>query len=672
MNKEQAKVEIDRLSADINYHNNKYYIDNQPEITDYDFDMLLEKLIRLEQEFPEYASENSPTKRVGGDLTKKFVSVVHRYPMLSLSNTYSEEEIVDWENRLKKQEEGRLEYVCELKYDGVAIGIRYENGKLTKAVTRGDGTQGEDVTTNVRTIRTIPLQLSGDYPEDFEIRGEIFFPLDNFNKLNQEREDIGEVPFANPRNSASGTLKLQDSKIVAERGLDCYLYGIYGLDTLVETHFESVKKAKDWGFKVPDSQLRMIEKTDSIEGIMNFIQYWEKHRENLNFDIDGVVIKVNSYQQQSDLGFTAKSPRWAIAYKFKTQRVETILESVSFQVGRTGAITPVANLAPVLLGGTTVKRASLHNSDQIEKLDLFLYDTVFVEKGGEIIPKIVGVNKEKRIAGSEAVIFIHNCPECGAELKRNEGEAQHYCPNELQCPPQIVGRIDHFIGRKAMDIDGLGSETVQLLFDKGLIGNQADLYELTFDQLINLERMAEKSANNLLQGLKESKKVPFERVLFALGIRFVGETVAKKLARHFKNIDALKTADFEQLVEVEEIGEKIAASVQQYFQDDRNVAIIERLKKFELQFEIEEVELKSNILEGKSIVVSGVFAAFSRDEIKALVETNGGKNVSSISSKTDYVLAGDNMGPAKLEKASSLGIPILSEDDFIKMINIQK
>ena len=669
MNKDEAKEEILRLSKEINYHNHAYYVESNPLISDYEFDKLLEKLQELEKQFPEFAFESSPTKRVGGDITKKFQTVAHTFPMLSLSNTYSEEEILEWENRIKKLEDGAIEYVCELKYDGVAIGIRYENGFLTRAVTRGDGTQGEEITANVRTIRTIPLQLRGDFPQDFEIRGEIFMPLASFLKLNTEREENGEQLFANPRNTASGTLKMQDSKVVSERNLDSYLYGIYGNNLAFEGHFETVQKAGEWGFKIPLQQSRMIEKTDSAEGIMNFIHFWDKERYNLPFEIDGVVVKVNNYAQQKRLGFTAKSPRWAIAYKFKTERVETKLESVVYQVGRTGSITPVANLKPVQLGGTTVRRASLHNSDQIKKLDLHVNDFVYVEKGGEIIPKIVGVNTEKRTKDAGIIQFIESCPECNATLIRREGEANHYCPNEDACPPQMKGKMEHFISRKAMNIDGLGAETIDLLYEKGLIKTSADLYDLTFDQVVELDRMADKSADNLIKGLVESKNIPFERVLFALGIRFVGETVAKKLAKHFKNMDALIAAKFDDLTNVGEIGEKIAISLQQYFLNEDHLHFIDRLKKAGLQFEIIEKVGASNKLDGKSFVVSGVFNAFSRDELKELIESNGGKNVSAISNKTDYVVAGENMGPAKLKKATDLGIAILSEDDFIQFIN---
>ena len=630
--------------------------------------MLLNRLQQLELEHPEFAYDYSPTKRVGGDITKKFESVVHRFPMLSLTNTYSEEEIIDWETRLKKVTDEELNFVCELKYDGVAIGIRYENGIMTRAVTRGDGTQGEDITANVRTIRSIPLKLIGHFPDDFEIRGEIFMPLASFNALNEEREEIGEQLFANPRNTASGTLKMQDSKVVAERNLDSYLYGVYGDDLSFEGHLSAVENAGSWGFKVPTKEKNFIQRTTSIEGIMDFIHYWDKARHDLPFEIDGVVIKVDNYSQQRKLGFTAKSPRWAIAFKFKTERVETLLESVTYQVGRTGAITPVANLTPVQLGGTTVRRASLHNADQIEKIDLHLTDHVYVEKGGEIIPKIVGVNLEKRNDSSQSVGFLDHCPECNAALIRREGEAQHYCLNENGCPPQIKGKIEHFISRKAMNIDGLGSETVDLLFSKGLVRNAADLYTLTFDRVRELDRMADRSADNLIQGIKNSTQVPFERVLFAIGIRFVGETVAKKLARALGSIDRIMHAKYDELIEVDEIGEKIAISVQQFFLDERNVEIIQRLKDAGVQLEVVKKETLSQKLQGKSFVVSGVFNAFSRDELKEVIESNGGKNVSSISTKTDYVVAGENMGPAKLKKATDLRIQILSEDEFIQLL----
>jgi DNA ligase (NAD+) len=669
MNAEQAKIEIERLTDLIHHHNYLYYVDSNPEISDYDFDMLLLKLQELEKQFPEFANDNSPTKRVGGDITKKFETVEHRFPMLSLSNSYSEEEIVDWVNRVKKIIEEDIEYVCELKYDGVAIGIRYENGQLTRAVTRGDGEKGEDVTKNVRTIRSVPLKLKGDFPEDFEIRGEIYMPQKQFQKLNAEREEIGETPFANPRNTASGTLKLQDSKIVAERGLDSYLYGLYGANHNLKGHFEAVNEAGNWGFKTPSVKNRFIEKTNSVEGIMGFIHFWDKQRQQLEFEIDGIVIKVNSYSQQQKLGFTAKSPRWAIAFKFKANRVETKLLEVTYQVGRTGAITPVANLEPVSLGGTTVKRASLHNADQIEKLDLYQADFVYVEKGGEIIPKIVGVNEKKRTESNQKIEFIESCPECQTKLIRREGEAQHYCPNENFCPPQVKGRIEHFISRKALNIDGLGVETIDLLYSKGLIRDCGDLYELTFEQIVSLDRMAEKSADNLLNSIENSKEIPFERVLFGLGIRYVGETVAKKLAKQFKNIDAIASARYDDLIQTEEIGEKIAISVQQFFLEESNLSIITRLKEKGLHFQIREKEKLSAKLEGKTVVVSGTFETFSRDELKELIDRNGGKNGSSVSGNTDYLVAGANMGPAKLKKATDLGVKIISEDEFIKLIS---
>jgi DNA ligase (NAD+) len=669
VNIEQAKSEILRLTKLINHHNHLYYVESRTEISDFEFDGLLRELQDLEAKFPDFAYSNSPTKRVGGDLTKKFETVSHRFPMLSLSNSYSEEEIIEWENRIKKLIDQDIEYVCELKYDGVAIGIRYENGQLKQAVTRGDGEKGEDVTTNVRTIRTIPLSLKADFPDDFEIRGEIFMPSSVFEKLNNQRAESGEQLFANPRNTASGTLKMQDSKIVSSRGLDSYLYGVYGNQLSADGHFESVQKAGEWGFKIPSPKDRFIEKNNSIEGIMNFIHFWDQHRFSLPFEIDGVVIKVNSYRQQQQLGFTAKSPRWAIAYKFKAHRVETELLSVDYQVGRTGAVTPVANLNPVQLGGTTVKRASLHNQDQIEKLDLHIGDRVYVEKGGEIIPKIVGVNVEARKHNFQRIIFPHNCPVCSSLLVRKDGEAGHFCTNYKACPPQVKGKIDHFIARKALNIDGLGEETVDLLYENNLVKNVGDLYQLTFDQLLKLDRMAEKSANNLLQGLENSKNIPFERVLFGLGIRFVGETVAKKLAKHFGSVDELIKASYEELIEVDEIGEKIAYSVIEYFSDIESVKLIDDLKKVGLQFQTTKSQSIEGVLTGKTVVVSGVFSSFSRDEMKELIEQNGGKSGSSISSKTDFLVAGENMGPSKLKKAVDLGVKILSEDEFVKLLN---
>jgi DNA ligase (NAD+) len=662
----QAKMA--ELSTQLHAHNHAYYVLNSPQISDFEFDMLLKELETLEDQYPAFIDVNSPTKRVGGDLTKKFEAKAHRFPMLSLSNSYSEQEIIDWAERCQKALGEASEFVCELKYDGVAIGIQYQNGKLIQALTRGDGQQGEDVTNNVRTIRSIPLQLSPEAPSDFEIRGEIFMPQQKFEALNTQRAAQNEPLFANPRNTASGTLKLLDSKEVARRGLDCYLYGVYGVTNATTGHFEAVVQAKDWGFKVPSPETRMIEKTTTIDGIMDFIHFWDKKRFELPFDIDGVVLKVNSFEQQEQLGLTAKSPRWAIAYKFKTQQVETLLESVVYQVGRTGAITPVANLKPVQLGGTTVKRASLHNADQIQKLDLCEGDTVQVEKGGEIIPKIVGVNlglrkSEKRIS------FIHECPECTSILERQDGEAQHYCPNEQGCPPQVTGKILHFISRKALNIDGLGEETVELMFSKNMIKSPLDLYYLSFDQLLSLDRMAEKSANNLLQSLETSKQIPFERVLFGLGIRFVGETVAKKLAAAFQNMDALRGASLEALLAVEEIGEKIAQSILSYFSFSENLVLIEGLQNMGLQFKSEAKTLHSNVLEGKICVISGTFETFSRDELKDLIELNGGKSGASISAKTTFLIAGANMGPAKLQKATDLGVTLLSENEFIKLIS---
>ena len=666
-----VKNEILNLSAEINLHNYNYYVKSAPVISDFEFDQLLKKLEELESQYPEFAFENSPTKRVGGDITKKFQSIKHQYPMLSLSNTYSEEEIREWESRVHKLAESQeITYVCELKYDGVAIGIRYKDGQLVQAVTRGDGTKGEEVTANVKTIKTIPLSLVGNFHKEFEIRGEIFFSLANFQRLNDERESAGEELYANPRNTASGTLKLQDSKIVAERGLDCYLYGVYGEQLGFNHHSQAVNAVGDWGFKIPSSEKKMISTCTSIDEIMDFIHYWAAERKNLPFEIDGIVIKVDNYHLQDELGFTAKSPRWAIAYKFKAEQVSTRLNEVTYQVGRTGAITPVANLEPILLAGTTVKRASLHNQDQIEKLDLHIGDEVYVEKGGEIIPKIVGVDLSKRIQGLEAVKFIERCPECETTLVRREGEVQHYCPNEVGCATQIKGKIEHFISRKAMNIDGLGPETIDLLFSEKLIQNYADLYELSYSQFLNLERMAEKSAQNAIQSIENSLETPFERVLFALGIRHVGETVAKILAKHFKNIEAIQNATIDELINVNEIGEKIAISIQQFFLDESNVKNIERLKQIGMHFEIEEQEYASEKLAGHTFVISGVFEKLSRNELKDLIEKNGGKNTGSISAKTDYLVAGENMGPAKLAKAEELGVKIISENDFLTMIGL--
>jgi DNA ligase (NAD+) len=664
---DSVKKKIEELSKQLDEHNYNYYVLSNPVISDFEFDKLLEELIRLEKAHPEYLLPDSPSQRVGGQITKEFKTVKHKYAMLSLGNTYSEEELIDFDERVKKVVHGPYDYVCELKYDGVAIGLTYIDGKLVRAVTRGDGEQGDDVTTNVKTIKSIPLKLRGNnYPKEFEIRGEIFMPRSSFIKINKEREEIAEPPLANPRNAASGTLKMQDSTVVAKRNLNCYFYFMLGEDLPFKGHYENMQAAREWGFRVPDSVI----KTDSMKGVFEFIKKWDKERNDLEFEIDGIVLKINSYEQQKMLGLTSKSPRWAIAYKFKAQRVSTVLKSISYQVGRTGAITPVANLEPVLLAGTTVKRASLHNADIIEKLDIRVGDTVFVEKGGEIIPKIIAVDESKRAELSVKTEYIEKCPECGTKLIRNEGEANHYCPNELGCPPQVKGKMEHFVGRKAMDIDSLGGETIAQLYDNKLIANIADIYTLKKEDLLSLERMAEKSVNNLLEGIEASKAIPFERVLYAIGIRHVGETTAKKLAFYFKNIEALELATVEQLLEVGDIGERIAETIVAYFKDARIIEMINRLKSYGLQFELSENQLTatSSKLKDKSFVVSGVFSKFSRDDLKKTIEQNGGKNVGSISGKTSYVLAGENMGPEKLKKAEKLGIPILSEDDFIKMI----
>ena len=661
---------IQELTAELKTANRQYYVLNDSIMSDYDFDIKLKELQKLELENPLFVDENSPSKRVGGDITKKFKSIVHDIPMMSLANTYSKEELEEWEERNRKLTDQKIEYVCELKYDGVAIGIKYKNGNLFQAVTRGDGSKGEEVTANVRTIKTIPLKLKGDFPEEFEIRGEIFFPLKAFQKLNSEREDVGEELFKNPRNTASGTIKMQDSSVVASRGLDCMLYGVYTKSKLFPSHFKSIEGAGNWGIKTPKENIRYIEKCESIEGIMDFINYWDTERKNLPFEIDGVVIKINDYGIQDELGFTAKSPRWAISYKFKTEAALTELIKLTYQVGRTGAITPVANLGSVLLGGTTVRRASLYNADQIEKLDLHIHDWVFVEKGGEIIPKITGIDLSKRKEGSEVVKYIKECPECNTELIRKEGEAHHYCPNELGCPPQIKGRIEHFISRKAMDIDGLGAETVGSLVESKMILKSSDLYQLTYAELISLDRFAEKSVVNLLIGVKASTQIPFEKVLFAIGIRYVGETVAKKLAKFYKSMEALQQASFEQLVEVDEIGDRIAESIIQFFENPSNKEEVDKLKAVGLQFELSEEQLKNTTdkLKGLSFVISGVFEKHSRDELKKMIENNGGKNVGSISKKTSYLIRGDNMGPSKLAKAEKLEVQMISEDDFLEMV----
>ena len=656
-----------KLREELNQHNYNYYVLDKPTISDFEFDQKLKQLQELENKHPDYFDENSPTQRVGGTITKNFQTVKHEYRMYSLDNSYSKEELIDWENRIQKVlGEVTLEYTCELKYDGASISITYEDGKLKRAVTRGDGVQGDDVTNNIKTIKSIPLELKGNFPNTFDVRGEIILPFAGFEKMNQELIEIGELPYSNPRNTASGSLKLQDSAEVAKRPLDCLLYFVIGNKLPFRSQFESLETARNWGFKVP----KEAKLAHNLDEVFQYIEYWDVHRHNLPYETDGVVVKVNSFQHQDELGFTAKSPRWAIAYKFKSEQVSTKLNSISYQVGRTGAITPVANLEPVQLAGTIVKRASLHNADQIEKLDIRIGDTVFVEKGGEIIPKIIAVDFSKRPESSEPTKYIMHCPECQTELIRSEGEANHYCPNFYGCPPQIIGRIQHFISRKAMDIEGLGGETVALLFNNGLVHNYADLYELTVGQILPLDRMAQKSAENLVRGVENSKNIPFERVLYALGIRFVGETVAKKLAQHYKNIDALSIASLMDLVLVDEIGERIAQSVVDFFQNKENRIIIDRLKRYGVQFEIIETinPNATNKLAGQTFVVSGVFEEFSRDDLKKAIEDNGGKVGSSISAKTDYVIAGANMGPAKLEKAVKLNIPIISENDFQKMI----
>ncbi|HLV15156.1 MAG TPA: NAD-dependent DNA ligase LigA [Xanthomarina sp.] len=661
------KEQILQLREELNKHNYNYYVLDNPIISDYDFDVKLNQLIALEEQHPEFFDANSPSQRVGGEITKNFETIVHEQRMYSLDNSYSKEDLLDWETRIKKLVDGPLQFTCELKYDGASISLTYENGNLIKAVTRGDGVQGDNVTANVKTIKSVPLRLKGDFPEKFDIRGEIVLPFEGFNKMNEERIEIGEEPYRNPRNTASGSLKLQDSSEVAKRPLECLLYSIVGNNLNINTQFESLEKAREWGFKVPQA----AKLVNSIDEVLDFINYWDTHRHHLPYETDGVVVKVNNLQQQEELGYTAKAPRWAIAYKFKAEQVSTKLNSISYQVGRTGAITPVANLEPVELAGTTVKRASLHNADQIEKLDIRVGDEVFVEKGGEIIPKIIAVDFSKRPENSQPTQYIENCPECQTKLVRTEGEAQHYCPNYNGCKPQIIGRIQHFISRKAMDIEGLGGETVALLVNEGLIDNYSDLYELTKDQVLPLERMAEKSADNLINGIEQSKQIPFERVLYALGIRYVGETVAKKLAKHYKSIDALAVASHDDLINVDEIGVKIAESVIEFFNADSNKGTIERLKNFGVQLEIsaEKLASQTNRLAGNIFVVSGVFHTVSRDELKKLIEDNGGKVSSSISGKTNYVVAGDNMGPSKKTKAEQLGVSIISEQDFLSMVS---
>ena len=668
MKLEEAKNKIKELTDQVNHHNELYYQKSKPEITDYEFDQLLDQLIKLENQYPELRLVDSPTQRVGGTITKEFATVYHQYPMMSLGNTYSEEELTDFDGRVAKILDGdEFEYFCELKFDGVSISLIYEDGLLTKAVTRGDGVRGDDVTANIKTIRSLPLRIkSKNVPAKFEVRGEVYLPKDVFKQLNKDREDIGEETYANARNTASGTVKMQDSTEVAKRRLDCYAYYLLGEDNEVETHADAIHKLESWGFRVSPT----FKKCKDIQSVLDYIKAWEHKRSDLPLDTDGVVIKVNSLEQQEGLGFTAKSPRWAIAYKYKAESMSTKLNGITYQVGRTGSVTPVAELEPVFLAGTTVKRASLHNANEIARLDLRIGDYVFVEKGGEIIPKVTGVDFEKRNPSLEPVVYISRCPECNTELIRKEGEANHYCPNEKGCPPQIKGRIEHFIQRKAMDIDSLGEQTIKQLFDLGFIKTPADLYDLTKEDLLKLEKVKDKSAQNMLDGIGQSKSQRFENVLFGIGIRYVGKTVAEKLARHFKNIDALSTATYEQLLEAPEVGEKIAQSVVDFFKDNDGLKEIDRLKKAGLQFESTQQEptLVSDVLGGKSFVVSGVFQNYERDQLKEVITSHGGKVLSSISGKLDYVLAGDNMGPAKKEKAEKLGVKIISEEEFEAML----
>jgi len=666
MNQSEAKERIEILRREIEEHNKRYYVLNQPVISDFEYDLLINELETLEKKFPEFIMDESPTQHVGSDLTKEFRQVEHKYPMLSLGNTYSYEELHDFNTRVCKAVSGSVEYVCELKFDGASISITYTSGKMSTAVTRGDGTKGDDVSLNIKTIKSIPLKIDkSDIPDEFIIRGEIIMPRAVFNRLNEERVKVGLNLFANPRNAASGTLKMLDPSIVASRNLDCIFYFLLGEELPHDTHYENLKVAADWGFKVSENT-RICR---NIEEVISFVELWENKRDDLPYETDGVVIKVNSIAQQKELGYTAKSPKWAIAYKYKAEQALTKLLSISYQVGRTGAVTPVANLEPVLLAGTTVKRASLHNADQIFVLDLHADDMVYVEKGGEIIPKIVGVDYTSRLEGSEPVKFIDTCPECGTSLVKNDGEANHFCPNYLHCPPQIKGRIEHFISRKAMDIEGLGEETIDLLFSKGLIKNIADLYELRDEQLIPLERMGEKSAGNIISSIKKSVDTPYYRVLYALGIRHVGETVAKTLASRFMSLDELMSADEKMLTGVREIGPKIASSIISYFSDPENAEIIRRLKSTGIKLAGESKNnVQGNELKGKVVVISGVFHLHTREEYKEIIEKNGGKNSSSISGNTSFILAGDNMGPSKREKADELGIQILSEVEFLKIV----
>lgn len=666
MKQSEAKSRIEVLRRELEEHNNNYYVLNQPVISDFQYDILLNELETLEKKFPEFITGNSPANSVGSDITREFEQYDHKYPMLSLGNTYSEEELRQFDARIRKSTSESIEYVCELKFDGASISIIYKNGSLDRAITRGDGTKGDDVTQNVKTIRNIPLKITGKkLPDEFVIRGEILMTRSVFNRLNKERTEAEIAPFANPRNAAAGTLKLLNSKIVASRSLDCMVYFLLSEELPHDNHYDNLKKASEWGFSVDDS----IRLCRNIDEVFKFISYWEPERKNLPYDIDGVVIKVNSLQLQKDLGFTAKSPRWAIAYKYKAEQASTRLLSVAFQVGRTGTVTPVANLEPVLLSGSTVKRATLHNADQIAMLDLHLNDMVYVEKGGEIIPKIIGVDHSYRNENSKKIVFTSNCPECGTALVKNEGEVNHFCPDYLHCPPQLKGRIEHFISRKAMNIEGLGEETIDLLFSRNLIRNFSDLYDLKTEQLIPLERLGEKSASNIIKSIKKSVETPYHRVLFALGIRHVGETVAKTISVKFKSIDDLINADPVQLTSVREIGPKIAASIISYFADKENIEIIKRLKLTGIRFgEDKETIRTGNKLDGKTIVISGVFQKYGRDEYKEIIEKNGGKNSSSVSGSTSYILAGDNMGQSKKEKARELGVPLISETEFLKII----
>ncbi|MDG1028772.1 MAG: NAD-dependent DNA ligase LigA [Flavobacteriaceae bacterium] len=663
-----AKEKIKQLREALHEHNYLYYILDAPKISDFEFDQMLSSLQELERQYPELFDPNSPTQRVGGGVTKNFKTQAHRYPMYSLSNTYSKEELLQWVARVEKVlGDEKFEFTCELKYDGASISLTYEGGKFLRGVTRGDGTQGDDVSLNLRTIPTIPLELKGDYPDFFEIRGEIVLPFEGFKAMNEQRIRMGEEPFMNPRNTASGSLKLQDSRLVAERPLACFLYALAGEDLGVDSQMLGLEKARSWGFKVPQTAILAA----TVEEVFRYLDHWDQNRFDLPYEIDGVVIKINRFDQQQSLGFTAKSPRWAIAYKFQAERAITQLESVSYQVGRTGAITPVANLSPVLLSGTTVKRASLHNADQIEKLALRIGDSVYVEKGGEIIPKIIGVNTENRPPQSQEIIFITHCPECQSELVKEDGEAQHYCKNQYGCPTQIAGKIQHFISRKAMDVDGLGNETVTLLYENHLISNIADLYHLNRNELLPLERMAEKSVDNLLQGIEASKQKPFAKVLFGLGIRYVGETVAKKLVKAFSYIDRIRDASREELIEVDEIGDRIADSLLDFFNDERNVLLIERLRQQGVQLESQEQEGSTNtVLADQKFVISGVFQTISREGLKEKIESMGGTVVGSISAKTNYLVAGEGMGPSKKVKAEKLGIPIIDESTFFNMIKL--